>query len=115
LFKEPIIIAHGATMGEEIASPHISAEYHAENQGHVLVAVAILFIVLDILFVALRSYAQRLNEASIGLDDMIIPFAWLSRIGLCILAIRETWVLTEFRSTTNFEQSWYRTRVLVDT
>jgi len=67
-------------------SPHTS-EYLAENQGHVLVAFAVLFIIVDSLFVALRFYAQRLNKTPFGLDDLIIPFAWLVQVGLCLLGI----------------------------
>lgn len=74
-------------MPEHTTSSSLSPEYLAEDRGHVLVAIAVLFMVVDSLFVALRFYAQRLNKTPIGLDDVLIPFAWLVQFGICILGI----------------------------
>ncbi|KAF2463872.1 uncharacterized protein BDR25DRAFT_297318 [Lindgomyces ingoldianus] len=72
----------GASFGHEL-----SPEYLAEDKGYVLVTISALFIVVDCIVVTLRIYAQRLNRMPIGLDDILIPCAWLVHIGLCILGI----------------------------
>jgi len=64
-----------------------SPAYLAEDSGKTLVTISILFIVVDTIFVALRFYSQRIARAPIGLDDVLIPFAWFAHIGLCILGI----------------------------
>ncbi|KAF2179123.1 hypothetical protein K469DRAFT_674827 [Zopfia rhizophila CBS 207.26] len=74
-------------MAEHPTPPTHSPEYLAEDSGPTLVAIGALFICLDTIFVALRFYARRLNKSPIGLDDLVIPFAWLVNVGLCILGI----------------------------
>lgn len=70
-------------------SAHYSTEYLAEDRGRTLISISVLFILLDTIFVALRLYGQRIARAPIGLDDFIIPLAWFTHIGLCILGISE--------------------------
>lgn len=67
-------------------STHNSLLY-LEDTGHILVAVSVLFIVLDTLFLALRFYAGKLHKTSVGVDDLVILVAWFTHIGLCILGI----------------------------
>ncbi|KAF2202540.1 hypothetical protein GQ43DRAFT_307710 [Delitschia confertaspora ATCC 74209] len=64
-----------------------SAAYLAEDEGHTMIAIAILFIILNTLSVAIRFYARRLNKSTLGSDDLVIPFAWLVNVGLCALGI----------------------------
>ncbi|KAF1956866.1 hypothetical protein CC80DRAFT_593548 [Byssothecium circinans] len=66
---------------------HPTPEYLAEDSGPTLIAISVLFIVLDSIFVALRFYARNLNHSPIGLDDFIVPFGWFNHVGLCILGI----------------------------
>lgn len=76
-----------------MASPEgnkqFSEEYLNEYHGNTLLAVCALFIVLDTTFVGLRYYARHLTPTGFGWDDGIIPFAWLSHVGLCVLCICE--------------------------
>lgn len=66
-----------------------SPEYLSEYIGDRLIHVSAIFIVLESIFVALRSYARTLTISSIGWDDIIIPVAWLANMGLCILGISQ--------------------------
>ncbi|KAF2260983.1 hypothetical protein CC78DRAFT_417648, partial [Lojkania enalia] len=61
--------------------------YLAEDIGPTIIATASIFILLSTLFVGLRYYARRLTQTRLGAEDVIIPFAWLSEIGLCITGI----------------------------
>ena len=55
-------------------SPPMPLENSEAYTGNQLVAVAITFIVLEIIFVMLRIFARFLSKANAGLDDiMIIP------------------------------------------
>ena len=69
--------------------PELSQSYIEDYCGDKLMTVAIAFIVLDTIFVALRCYSRYLQKASIGWDDILILPAYLSCLGLCITAIRE--------------------------
>jgi hypothetical protein len=64
--------------------PHL---YLAEDTGHILIAVSVLFIILDTIFLALRFYAGKLHKTSVGVDDFVISLAWCTHVGLCILGI----------------------------
>jgi hypothetical protein len=68
----------------------LSPEYLAEDSGQILVAISILFICSDTVFVALRFYARRMIRSSTGLDDFIIPFSWMTHVGLCVLGISKS-------------------------
>jgi hypothetical protein len=61
--------------------------YLAEDTGHILIAVSVLFIILDTIFLTLRFYAGILHKTSVGVDDFVISVAWCTHIGLCILGI----------------------------
>lgn len=56
--------------------------------GYKLTTVAIVFLVLEVAFVALRFLARYLARAPFGLDDFFIVPALLFCWGICILAIR---------------------------
>ncbi|KAF1973490.1 hypothetical protein BU23DRAFT_417780, partial [Bimuria novae-zelandiae CBS 107.79] len=64
-----------------------SPEYLAEDIGPTIVATASLMIIFCILFVGLRYYARYLTSTAFGAEDIIIPFAWLAEVGLCIVGI----------------------------
>ncbi|KAI4162631.1 MAG: hypothetical protein LQ342_003677 [Letrouitia transgressa] len=65
----------------------VDEQYLNEYEGDKLIAICALFIILETTFVALRYYARHLTPAGLGWDDAIIPVAWLTNIGLCILCI----------------------------
>lgn len=64
-------------------------EYLDEYSGHTLLAICVLFIILETVFVAMRYYARNLTPTGLGWDDAIISLAWLANVGLCILCISE--------------------------
>jgi hypothetical protein len=64
-----------------------SPEYLAEDIGKTLIIISVLFICLDTIFLGLRFYTQKLTRAPVGLDDFVIPLAWFTHVGLCILGI----------------------------
>lgn len=64
-----------------------SPEYLSEYRGDSLLGVAALFIVLETVFVALRYYARHQTTSDLGWDDIVIPLAWLTSIGICIVGI----------------------------
>ena len=59
-----------------------SPEYLAENNGGPLLATAVAFIVLQIVFVTLRFAARWLKKRPIDLDDYFIVSALLFCLGL---------------------------------
>ena len=71
----------------KMASQEATQEYSDEYIGHILVIVAILFIVLEGIFVGLRFISRHLAKTTWGLDDtFIIPsllFCW----GIAILSL----------------------------
>jgi hypothetical protein len=64
-----------------------SSEYLAQDIGPTIIATASLLIILSTLFVGLRYYARHLAQTKFGIEDLIIPLAWLSEVGLCITGI----------------------------
>lgn len=77
-------------MSEYSSTVYYSPEYLAEDRGQTMIAISVLFIVLDIVFLWLRAYAQKLARIAIGLDDIIISLACFTHIGLCILGISKS-------------------------
>lgn len=67
--------------------PVRSPEYLAQDIGPMLVATSSIFIFLSTVFVALRYYARYLTQTRFGAEDVIMPFAWLAQIGLCVTGI----------------------------
>ncbi|MCJ1389690.1 hypothetical protein MMC18_002547 [Xylographa bjoerkii] len=61
--------------------------YFDESCGGTLIAISVLFIILEATFVMLRYYARHLTGTTRGWDDLIIPAAWFANLGLCILGI----------------------------
>lgn len=62
----------------------------AEDRGPSLIATASVMILLSTLFVALRAYARYLTSTSVNIQDVIIPFAWMAEMGLCINGISKS-------------------------
>jgi hypothetical protein len=56
----------------------------AEDRGPSIIATASVMIILGTVFVGLRFYARYLTSTSFGIQDVIVPFAWLAEVGLCI-------------------------------
>ena len=61
--------------------------YAQEDNSHSLYAVAIVFIILEILFFSLRTYGRYLTNAKIGVDDVLMIPALLTVIGAAALCI----------------------------
>jgi hypothetical protein len=59
-----------------------------QSTGGQLQTIAIIFITLNTLFVALRFYARHMTKAGLGWDDFFISAGYVSNVGLCITAIR---------------------------
>lgn len=65
-------------------STSYSAEYLDEYCGGQLIATAVVFMALEILFATIRLYAKRVQEVPKGLDDWFIWPALIVNIILCI-------------------------------
>jgi hypothetical protein len=65
-----------------------SLEYLAEDNGPTIIATASLMIIFCTGFVGLRYYARYLTSTRFGAEDIIIPFALLAEVGLCVVGIR---------------------------
>ena len=62
--------------------------YLQQYSGNRLLAVSIVFIILDILFVALRLYTRRTaNNSKWGWDDNFLVPALIMNLGMCSLGI----------------------------
>jgi hypothetical protein len=92
-----------------------SSEYLAQDIGPTIIATASVLIILSTLFVGLRYYARHLAQTKFGIEDLIIPFAWLAEIGLCITGISTLWSRFYIEAVTKTKQSWSRRRVPVAT
>ncbi|KAH9216680.1 hypothetical protein DL95DRAFT_362975 [Leptodontidium sp. 2 PMI_412] len=68
------------------AETHSAATYN-ESSANQLLTTAILFIVLNTLFVTLRYYARHITKAGLGWDDFFLSAGYVSNIGLCVTAI----------------------------
>ena len=66
-----------------------SLEYLAEYCGGRLIAVSVAFIVLEIFFVALRSFARLETSSPRGWDDYLIGPALILNLGTCVVGIRK--------------------------
>ncbi|MCJ1230808.1 hypothetical protein MMC12_007482 [Toensbergia leucococca] len=64
-----------------------SLEYLAEYCGGRLIAVSVAFIVLEIFFVALRSFARLETSSPRGWDDYLIGPALILNLGTCVVGI----------------------------
>ena len=85
-----------------------SFEYLEAYSGGRLVAVAALFIVLDLLFVALREVARYLTKATWGWDDYFLVPALVTNLGVCIHGIGISWVaIRPWRTLLMKLQSWF--------
>lgn len=80
-------------MSATASAPTVSQEYLAEDKGDTLLAICGVFIALETCFVALRYYARYLTTSGFGWDDAIIPIAWLTNVGLCVLCISQCFSL----------------------
>ncbi|KAF2252600.1 hypothetical protein BU26DRAFT_394231, partial [Trematosphaeria pertusa] len=64
-----------------------SPEFLAEDVGPTIIATASLMMIFCTLFVGLRYWARYLTQTRFGAEDVIIPFAWLAEMGLCVVGI----------------------------
>jgi hypothetical protein len=69
----------------------ITPEWLAEDKGPTLIAISVLFMIVDTTIVLLRFWSVRLQKSPgyFSLDDVVIPIAWLFNIGGCIVGIRK--------------------------
>ena len=74
-------------MSHPAPAPSHTPAFLAEDIGPSLIVCASAFIVLSTAFVILRYYARYLTHTRSSAEDIIIPFAWLAEVGLCITAI----------------------------
>ena len=70
--------------------PTLTPEYIAEYSGGQLVTVAIAFIPILLLFVALRFYSRYLIKAPHGLDDYLVLVSLVFQIGASAVALCES-------------------------
>ncbi|KAI1192401.1 hypothetical protein F5X97DRAFT_340602 [Nemania serpens] len=63
--------------------------YEEEDIGQHTLAVAVLFIVLDITIVALRFITRSVYKTRLGVDDALIIPALIFAVGICVIAIVE--------------------------
>jgi hypothetical protein len=69
------------------AMENLSPEYLREYSGHQLTVAAIVFIPLNIIFVAIRFFSRHLTKAPLGLDDILIIPGLILCVTLSILAL----------------------------
>lgn len=90
-----------------------SSEYLAEDTGPTVIATASMMIILCTVFVGLRYYARYLTSAEFGAEDMLIPFAWLAEVGLCVVGIGKSVISFDTDSLLTLQKSWWRRLVQV--
>ncbi|ORY12762.1 hypothetical protein BCR34DRAFT_482258 [Clohesyomyces aquaticus] len=69
------------------SSLSLSPQFLAEDIGPTIVATASLMIIFSTIFIALRYYARYLTQTKFGIEDVIIPLAYIAELGLCITGI----------------------------
>lgn len=74
-------------MATEIPPQDFAPEYLYNYAGTKLIVIASIFIPLEVLFVALRTYSRALNHTEMGLDDILIWPSLLVCLALCIESI----------------------------
>ncbi|KAF2685508.1 hypothetical protein K458DRAFT_13206 [Lentithecium fluviatile CBS 122367] len=74
-------------MSFTISPSDVTPDYLAEDLGPTIIATASLMIIFCTAFVGLRYWARYLTQTPFGAEDVFIPFAWLSEMGLCTVAI----------------------------
>lgn len=67
--------------------PGFPPEYIQQDASGHVVRVAVAFIVLELLLVALRFVSRSVSKTHSGLDDVLIVPALVFCLGICILAI----------------------------
>jgi hypothetical protein len=60
-----------------------------EYPGNKLVAISIIFVILNVIFVTLRCYARLLTKAVYGWDDYLIFASLISNTVLSVVLIRK--------------------------
>ena len=61
---------------------------NVEYSGNTLVAISIIFVILNAIFVTLRCYARSLTKAVYGWDDYLIFASLISNTALSVVLIR---------------------------
>ena len=54
------------------AAPQLPPGYREEYNGRGLIAVAIVFIALEVICIVLRFWARRIGKVPLGADDILI-------------------------------------------
>lgn len=62
----------------------VTQEYLNEYNGNPVIVTAIVFIILNTIFVCLRFLSRHLQNTAFGWDDAFIVPSWLTNIGMCI-------------------------------
>lgn len=83
-----------------------SPEYLREYSGGTLIAVSVVFIVLDLFFVGLRELARHRTKATWGWDDYFILPALVVNIGLCIHGISMLFLTKVTGDCAEYPQLW---------
>jgi len=74
----------------DITLPPLTPEYFYENTGATAIAVAAVFIPLQIAFVCLRAYSRSVAKRDVGADDVLIWASLVTCVALDAFAIGTT-------------------------
>lgn len=74
-------------MSSSSGSQSLPPQYLEAYIGHELVAVAAMFIVLDIICVTLRIFARHLSKARPGPDDYLVVPSLIFCVAVCAICI----------------------------
>jgi hypothetical protein len=77
-------------MSFTISPDAITPEFLAEDLSPTIIALSSLMAAFCTVFVGLRYWARYLMQTSLGADDFLLPLAWLSQMGLCIVGISQS-------------------------
>ena len=80
---------HICSMASSQPPPTFPQSYLDEYIGYRLRNTAIVFILIETLFVGLRVWARRFTRSPIGWDDYLVPLGLLTSIGTSITGLRE--------------------------
>jgi hypothetical protein len=83
----PALVAMNVPYPAMDSSKDMTIEFLAEDMGPTVIATASVMIFLCTTFVVLRYYSRYLTNMPLNIEDVIIPFAWIAEMGLCIVGI----------------------------
>jgi hypothetical protein len=73
-----------SSVDQSSAANNTSGEY----SGNKLVAISIIFVILNTIFITLRCYARSLTKAVYGWDDYLVFAGFVSNTALSVVSIR---------------------------